>query len=407
LSSEQKALKGFESEESKGEKVWEEKKLNEVAHINLGQSPKGEYYNEEGEGPHFIQGSKNFGHLYPKLERYCSQPKREAEKGDVLISVRAPVGPVNIAPERLCIGRGVTALRMNDGSNKFLYYFLKYFEDKWSQYADGTTFNSITKADLKDLEIPYPPKNERNKIATVLSNLDDKIETNNRIKEILDELAQTLFEYWFDSFQPYNDFKDTEIGKIPKDFTVENLTDIAEVTYGYSFDSEDFNEKGEGSPVIRIRDLEKSKTGKFSPEEYEEKYHITPGDVLVRMDRLFRSHIWKGPEGGLNQRVCKFESEKELCSNMFLYLVLKKPLAKLEASKTGTTVIHLGKKDIDSIKIAYPDSDSLRKFNNITQPIYAEIVRREEENRELKAVRNTLLPKLMSGEIRVNVDGDE
>ncbi|CQD31870.1 restriction endonuclease subunit S [Yersinia mollaretii] len=136
---------------------WEVKNLSQIANITMGQSPVGESYNENGNGTLFFQGSTDFGWLFPTPRKYTTLPARMAKKGDILLSVRAPVGDVNIANANCCIGRGLAALNSKSGSDGFLFYVMKYFKQVFDRRnSEGTTFGSITKDDLHSLKVIYP-----------------------------------------------------------------------------------------------------------------------------------------------------------------------------------------------------------------------------------------------------------
>ncbi|KAB7514606.1 hypothetical protein DM867_05665 [Halosegnis rubeus] len=409
MTKKQRKLEDLEKK-SQERREWQTKKLEEVAHINLGQSPKGEYYNEEGDGPHFIQGSKNFGDKYPELERFCSEPKREADEGDVLISVRAPVGPVNIAPEKLCIGRGVTALRLNEGSNEYLFYFLKYFEDKWSQFADGTTFNSITKSDLQNLELPYPPKDERNKIAFILRKLDEKIENNNQINEILEELVQTLFKSRFVDYEPYEQFKDVEIGEIPENFEILKIGDVCS-TRGGGTPSTENDEYWNGdnlwltpkevtsldSKIVfdterKVSDegLNNSSTAIMPVKSVLLTSRATVGEVVVNREPM-----------GTNQGFICIQPNGRI-EPYYLACLVENKRPEIENRASGSTYDEISQTSFNGIQVAVPPKEDIEEFENKVEDIYEDIYTRELENRRLEELRDTLLPKLMSGEIRVD-----
>lgn len=136
---------------------WEVKNLSQIANITMGQSPVGESYNEDGNGTLFFQGSTDFGWLFPTPRKYTTLPARMAKKGDILLSVRAPVGDMNIANTNCCIGRGLAALNSKSGSDGFLFYVMKYFKQIFDRRnSEGTTFGSITKDDLHSLKVIYP-----------------------------------------------------------------------------------------------------------------------------------------------------------------------------------------------------------------------------------------------------------
>lgn len=210
-------------------------------------------------------------------------------------------------------------------------------------------------------------------------------------------------------YTPYSDFKDSKKGKIPEDFQVKNLLDITNAILGYAFSSDEFNDDGDGTPLIRIRNLEDSKTETYTPEEYRDRYHVTPGDILVSMDGKFRSYIWRSREAALNQRVCKMEPSKRKYSNLFIHYLMEEPLYELEQTKTGTTVIHLAKKDLKKVYVVVPDDESLGAFNQLANPLLDKIVSINSEKEYLHEMRNTLLPKVISGEVEVNniTMGDE
>ena len=136
---------------------WREGKIIEVCDIVMGQSPPGETYNESGEGAVFYQGNRDFGFRFPTPRVYCTTPTRIAEAGDILISVRAPVGALNITLEQCAIGRGIAALRMKQYSNGFLFYFLSTKQDLWNQFnSEGTVFGCLNKTEFHKIVLPIP-----------------------------------------------------------------------------------------------------------------------------------------------------------------------------------------------------------------------------------------------------------
>ncbi len=148
---------------------WRWVKLGEVCEIIAGQSPPGITYRKSPEGLPFFQGKADFGHLYPIARVWCVEPKKIALPGDILISVRAPVGPTNIANIKCCIGRGLAAIRCSEKVERdFLLAFMRYFEPKLTQVGSGSTFDAISRTDLENIEIPLPPLPEQQRIAAIL-----------------------------------------------------------------------------------------------------------------------------------------------------------------------------------------------------------------------------------------------
>jgi type I restriction enzyme S subunit len=135
----------------------------------MGQSPPGTSYNTSADGLPFFQGKTDFGDMYPTVRVFCNQPSRIAERGDILMFVRAPVGPTNLAKEKCCIGRGLAALRPGDRlDTNFLLYFLRYHEPHLASQGQGSTFDAI-RDDLEEIEIPLPVLSEQQRIAALLS----------------------------------------------------------------------------------------------------------------------------------------------------------------------------------------------------------------------------------------------
>jgi type I restriction enzyme, S subunit len=193
----------------------------------------------------------------------------------------------------------------------------------------------------------------------------------------------------------------SELGQIPKGWEVRSIYVIADVIYGAPFASSLFNSEGLGQPLIRIRDLSDESPGVWTTEIHQKAYKVRPGDIVVGMDGEFRAYLWGGTEAWLNQRVCAFVP-KAGYSAAFVRNSIIAQLAHVEATETATTVIHLGKSDIDRFLSVLPTPQLLAAFNAVCQPWYDRIVLAKQESRTLALLRDTLLPKLISGELRIN-----
>jgi type I restriction enzyme S subunit len=152
------------------------KALSEISNITMGQSPNGSSYNEKGQGVIFFQGSTDFGWLFPTTRQYTTEPARMAKQGDILLSVRAPVGDMNVAIDDCCIGRGLAALNSKSGYDGFLFYVMKYFKQVFDRRnSEGTTFGSITKDDLFSLQLAYPNDAVLKRYDTIVSSYNKMI----------------------------------------------------------------------------------------------------------------------------------------------------------------------------------------------------------------------------------------
>lgn len=154
---------------------WREKKLKDIADLIMGQSPSSETYNSNNKGLPFIQGNTEFGEKYPTIVKWCSDPKKTAIKGDILITVRAPVGEINIATEDTCIGRGIAAIRPKGIDTLLLFYFIQSEQKQFDRISQGSIFDAIDKSQLSELKIKVPPLEIREKLLNQFETTDDCI----------------------------------------------------------------------------------------------------------------------------------------------------------------------------------------------------------------------------------------
>lgn len=177
-------------------KDWEVVRLGDIAKIIMGQSPPSSTYNKEGIGLPFLQGKMEFGEVYPSPVMYCSNPLKIAEANDILISVRAPVGDVNLAPFKLCIGRGLAAIRFNHeiATSLFYFYYFQKIKGFLESLGKGSTFKALVKDDLINLKVPLPPLLEQQKIAEILSTWDKILELKKAKKERLERMKKKAME---------------------------------------------------------------------------------------------------------------------------------------------------------------------------------------------------------------------
>jgi len=190
--------------------------LADVAQIVMGQSPPSSTYNTVGEGLPFYQGKTDFGDMYPTPRVYCTEPSRIAEPNDILISVRAPVGPTNVSQERSCIGRGISAIRVGKNIDRdFLLYFLRFYEPELAKAGTGSTFAAIAREDLETIKLPLPPLTEQKRIASLLARADRLRQLRRTAHDLGDALLQSVFlEMFGDPEENPKGFDVFELGEI-------------------------------------------------------------------------------------------------------------------------------------------------------------------------------------------------
>lgn len=222
-------------------------RLDELCIINMGQSPDSSTYNEDGNGLPFFQGNADFGATYPVVRMWCSEPTKRAQIDDILISVRAPIGALNIANCECCIGRGLAALTVNKNSciQKYLWYALSNKVEELNSKGTGSTFKAINKKILAETEIPLPSLDEQRKIAAVLDKVSDLIAKRRQQLDKLDEMVKARFVEMFGD--PISN---------PHKWELQSLSNICKDIYGGGTPSKSHPEYFEGSiPWVSPKDM--------------------------------------------------------------------------------------------------------------------------------------------------------
>lgn len=345
------------------------------------------------------------------------------EKDDVLLNItgdsvaRCCTVPEDILPAR--VNQHVSIIRTDreQVNPTFLRYYLtspRMQSFMLGLAQSGGTRNALTKGIIENFLVPRPPLGEQAMIGQTLSRMDTMIAINQQMNESLEAMTKVIFKHWFVDFElpneegkPYKssggEMVDSELGEIPKGWRARVIPEIADVVYGYPFNSRLFNDET-GFPLVRIRDLPTNKPGTLTTEESDVRYVIRKGDIISGMDGEFGTYLWKGRDMLQNQRICRFIGKAKHYSNAFLFFVVSKPLRTIENAKVGTTVIHLSKTDIDSTKIIVPPQDVLEKYNGLLVPLFERMVSNGQLSLVLEQLRDSFLPKLMSGKIRVPIE---
>ncbi|WP_230083485.1 restriction endonuclease subunit S [Aerococcus tenax] len=364
------------------------KALKDIATVTMGQSPKSEYYNNEEKGIPFLQGVRTFGEIFPEIDTYTTKAAKIAEKGDILFTVRAPVGEVNIAPCNLCIGRGLAAISSNN--QKFLYYLLKNNKSNYENFSTGTIYSSINKGTLENLEFLIPDEESCIKISDILYNLDQKIILNNKIIANLEAQAQAIFKSWFIDFEPFRDgeFIDSELGRIPEGWKVSTTGDEFIITYGKNLPTKKL--LSNGYPVFGGN----GKIGYYSEYLYEK-----PRILVSCRGAASGKVIISTPFSFITNNSLVFN---EIEDEYFYYFINLFNNIEFETYVTGSAQPQLTISNSKNIKIIKPKIETIRAFNKICEPMFNLQYKLNQQNNILNTLRDTLLPKLMSGEIDVS-----
>lgn len=364
-------------------------KLEDIVDVTMGQSPKSEYYNTEGKGYPFLQGNRTFGFKYPTFDTYTTVMTKPANAGDVIMSVRAPVGDLNITPVDMCLGRGVCSLRMKNGNQDFLFYMMKYYIPHLLKKESGTVFGSVNRNDINGLEIDIPEDAQvQKKIARYLEMIDDKIELNNAINNNLEQQAQAIYQQMF-------------IDNARSDWAEGTLSDIADITMGQSPSGSSYNEDGTGTIFFQGR-------AEFGFRFPSVRLYTTEPKRMARSNDTLMSV--RAPVGDLNVahsdccigRGLAAIHSKSNHQSFVLYTMfsLKKQLDVFNGE--GTVFGSINRNSLNDMPILIPSDDILDEFERIVAPMDLTIRNNYDENCRLQDIRDTLLPRLMSGELDVS-----
>ena len=333
----------------------------------MGQSPDSSTYNEDGNGLPFFQGNADFGEIYPAVRMWCSEPTKIAREKDILISVRAPIGALNIANCECCIGRGLAALTVNEDicAQEYLWHALSGKVDELNSKGTGSTFKAINKKTLSETEIPLPPIDEQRKIAAILDKVSDLIAKRQQQLDKLDEMIKARF---------MEIFGDSETNT--KNWRVLPMSKICSV--GSSKRIYQSEQSSSGVPFWRISDLTSLiTTGTVTPELYipEERYKElktqgqvpAPGDILITSrGTLGQCYIVK-----VNDR---FYFQDGMISWLSGYMDGVTPLyisylftmpgfrKQIDSMQAGSTVAYLSITMIKKLKVMLPDIESQQQF---------------------------------------------
>ena len=439
---------------------WRKTSIGDVSEVIGGGTPSSKIPEYWGDEVPWITPKDLSTHPY----RYISKGERSISKlglqkssarllpeKTVLVTSRAPIGYVAIAKNKVSTNQGFKSLILEENqSPDFFYYLIKQIVPQLEAHSSGSTFKEISGSVMKQIEIIVPPLPEQKAIAHVLGSLDDKIELNRRMNETLEGMAQALFKSWFVDFDPVIDnalaagnpipeplaqraetrrqaiangtanresaqafpasFRFTEeLGWIPEAWETQALYDVANFVNGAAYKSKDFSESPDAIPVIKIAEVKNGITGqtKFTEVDKGEKYKIVNGDILLSWsgnpDTSIDTFIWSNGIGYLNQHIfnvqLKQTEEKFYVYNLLKYL--RPVFAEIARDKQTTGLGHFTAGDMKRLMVFKPEEVILEEFNRIASPVYLRAFESRLESQNLAQLRDVLLPKLISGELRI------
>jgi len=375
---------------------WEEKKLGNVTSIVMGQSPDSTSYNSNGIGLYLIQGNADIKKRKTLPRVWTDTPTKECKVGDIIMTVRAPVGAVAKSIHNACIGRGVCAIRNNQHSvSNYIYQFLLSFEKKWVKFEQGSTFTAVNTKDVKSLKLILPPVQEQQKIAAFLSAVDNKIEQLSKKQELLGEYKKGLMQQIFSQAIRFKaddgcDFPDWEEKSLGELFNYKN---------GGSFENE----------VVKdgLYNLITLNSITIDGELKNEHKKINSFDNSLKINDLIMvlSDVAHGnflgltaiiPEDNsyvLNQRMGALKS-KGLNNVVFLRLLINYNQKYFKLHGQGSSQQNLSKGDILKFELLLPNRNEQQKIANFLSSIDTKIEQVGKQLDESKQFKKALLQQM-------------
>jgi len=336
-------------------------RLDDVCAITMGQSPDSSTYNKERNGLPFFQGNADFGEIHPSVRMWCSEPSKIARENDILISVRAPIGALNIANCECCIGRGLAALTVNNDicTREYLWYALSSKIDELNSKGTGSTFKAVNKSTLSETEIPLPPLDEQRHIAATLDKVTDLISKRRQQLDKLDELVKARFVEMFG-----------DPGGNPAKWKMERAEKHIDLLSGFPFDSTQYTQSGVnicGGLIIMPQRINWNDCKHWGSIVGYEEYSLQENDIVIALDRPWISDGFKIAmvdkehlPALLIQRTARIRAV-DVNQRYLMYCFM---LGSFDAhcNITGSLVPHISPKDIKSFLIMIPPIELQNQF---------------------------------------------
>lgn len=373
-------------------------KLNEVAVINMGQSPDSKYYNDDGKGIPFYQGISDFGKIFPSPKKFTTKPVKIAEKNELLIGVRAPVGDVNISNTRCCIGRGLASISPKSEflDIKYLYYLMHTKKKILNNQATGSTFKAINKKSLSDLEVPLPNLMLQKKIASSLDLASELIEKRKEQIAEMDKLIQSVF---------YEMFGDPN--RLSKEWKV-NLKSIANITTGNTPSRKELENYGNHMEWIKTDNmtfdsLYPSRAAEYLSEVGVNKARIADKESIL-MTCIAGSKKSIGKVVLLDRAVAFNQQINAITVNgnihvKYLFYILKFSKVRLEDFANDSMKKMITKSKLETFEINNVDMKRQLEFTSIVEEIESQKKVMEESLHEMENNFSALMQKAFRGEL--------
>ena len=367
---------------------WEKKHLEKMAKITMGQSPDSASYNENQIGMPLIQGNADITNRISNPRNYTSSPTKTCDIGDVLMTVRAPVGYIAKSIHNACIGRGVCAIKV---PNDFIYQYLLAYEDKWDKFSQGSTFTAVNSSDIKGLTLFSPLLPEQQKIASFLSSVDSKIEKLEKKKALLDDYKKGVMQKIFSQEIRFRD----EDGKEYPEWVEKRLGEVGKFFSGGTPKSTEKRFYQGDIPFIGSGNISDNSVEKFITEEALNSSSakiVNRGDLLYALYGATSGEVAISKiEGAINQAVLCIRSLENI---EFIYNFLRLNKKNILETYLQGGQGNLSAQIVKNVKINLPCLEEQEKIANFLSGIDQKIELVEQETEQVKEFKKGLLQQM-------------
>lgn len=372
---------------------WTVSTIGEIAAITMGQSPPSSVVNDEGEGLPFIQGNAEFGARYPAPRQFAADCPKVAQTGDILLSVRAPVGEVNIAPERLCIGRGLAALRPVEGDPDFLYFSLGGLAPVFARLSQGSTFDAINGKDLRSIPVAVPPLDEQRRIAEVLRSVDEAIAAADQVTFGLERAASEIAARAF-----------AAPDAVELEYEITTFGDLFDIKGGNQPPKSSFIYQPKEGYVrlLQIRDFEGDDKAAYISGKASQ-VRCDADDILIARYGASVGRILTGKAGAYNVALTKIVFRDRKILRRYAYHWLKSDYFqdRIRAVSNRSAQAGFNKEDLFPTKIALPPLSSQTDIAEALDDIESAVLANRDQRKQMIEFKCALLDDLLSGRVRV------
>ena len=350
----------------------------QFSEINMGQSPPSASYNDRGRGIPFLQGNADFGFKFPEPTKYCTSPMKITKEGDILISVRAPVGDINISNGYYCIGRGLAAINPNRKllGNYFLYYVLLSRRKELERLSTGSTFKAIGKNEIYNFLIQVPSLPEQQKISEILTTADRKIEHIDKEIKATKKLKKGLMQTLLTRGIGHTKFKTTEIGEIPEEWRIKRLREIAQTTSGGTPSRKNPDNFNGVIPWVKSGELNDNVISQTEEKINDSALQNSSAKMLPRgtlLIALYGATVGKtailGISGTTNQAVCAILENDKIFDTLFLKFYLVYIRNSLVSQSSGGAQPNISQEIIRNTLIPLPSLSEQQKIAEILNTV--------------------------------------